>query len=125
MPTQAPTPARRRAEQLEDRLVEFAATCCEACHTGHHDVARTHITAQLVRSATSPAAHYAEACYAESRRDFAHKLRIAAKELRETRVWLRIAARLYGNNPTHAALVGECEQLIAIFVSSIKTAQRG
>jgi four helix bundle protein len=49
-----------------------------------------HIAAQLVRSGTSPAPNYEEACAAESRADFVHKLGICLKELRESRCWLRL-----------------------------------
>ncbi|MCB0712816.1 MAG: four helix bundle protein [Ignavibacteriae bacterium] len=44
---------------------------------------------QFLRSATSIGANYEEAQSAESRRDFIHKLRIAQKEARESRYWLR------------------------------------
>lgn len=40
-----------------------------------------------------PPANYAEAPSAESRGDFLHKVKIALKELRETKVWLRMIAK--------------------------------
>lgn len=49
-----------------------------------------HVAGQLVRSGTSPAANYAEACAAESKRDFIHKLGIALRELRESRSWIKL-----------------------------------
>ena len=77
---------------------------------------------QLVRAVTSPAANYGEACAAHSRRDFVHKMHICLKELRETRVFLVLLDRL---DPHERALpVSECDELIAIFVTSIKTAKR-
>ncbi|MBP6977907.1 MAG: four helix bundle protein [Bacteroidales bacterium] len=45
---------------------------------------------QLLRSGTSAGANYEEACGAESRADFVHKLHISYKELRETNYWLRL-----------------------------------
>ena len=39
-------------------------------------------------------AHCGIACDAESRRDFAHKLSIAAKEMRETSGWLRFLIKV-------------------------------
>ena len=78
---------------------------------------------QVVRAATSAAANYAEACAAESRRDFIHKLRSCLKELRETQVWIEIlrrTARPDGIGP----VLQECDELTAIFVSSIRTARR-
>jgi len=49
-----------------------------------------HIAGQLVGSGTSPAPNYEEACAAESRQDFVHKLKIVLKELRESRCWIRM-----------------------------------
>jgi four helix bundle protein len=82
----------------------------------------SHVARQLVRASTSPAACYAEACHAESRRDFVHKMRVCLKELRETAVWLRLAAR---ERPAGSldTLTHECSELIAIFVASVKTAE--
>jgi four helix bundle protein len=47
----------------------------------------------LVRVATSSGANYEEACGAESRADFIHKMQIVLKELRESLYWLRLAHR--------------------------------
>jgi four helix bundle protein len=46
------------------------------------------IAKQLLRSATSIGANIHEAQNAESRADFIHKVKIAAKELDETKYWL-------------------------------------
>jgi four helix bundle protein len=78
---------------------------------------------QLVRATTSAAANYAEACAAESRRDFVHKMQICLKELRETGVWLEILRRVSPPDELEA-LLRECHELTAIFVSSIRTARR-
>ena len=43
-----------------------------------------------MRCGTSPAPNYEEACAAESRNDFVHKVSIALKELRESRCWIRL-----------------------------------
>lgn len=45
---------------------------------------------QLIRSGTSIGANVREAQNAESRADFIHKLKIAAKEAEETEYWLEI-----------------------------------
>ena len=49
---------------------------------------------QIQRSGTSIGANYSEACNAESRADFVHKLGIALKETNETIYWLKV---LYGS----------------------------
>jgi four helix bundle protein len=112
----------RSPQALEDRLIDFGAAICDMLRRAPKDLVGEHLAKQLIRSCTSPAANYAEARSAESRRDFAHKMQICLKELRETAVWLRFADRLCrAVNTSH--LTEECNQLISIFVSSIKTAK--
>ena len=77
----------------------------------------------MIRCGTAPASNYAEARAAESRRDFIHKMRIALKELRETLVWLELLQRLKVGDPDDTcAALRESEELIAIFVTSLRTA---
>ncbi len=110
-------------EALENRLIDFGAAVCRSIRNLPSDLAGAHLCRQLVRSATSPAAYYAEARGAESRRDFAHKLQICLKELRETYVWLRLVHRLYGSKIVSREVKNECNELIAIFVKSVLTAK--
>jgi four helix bundle protein len=80
----------RRGDELEDRLLDFAARVGKVVDALPDTRLGRHIAGQLVRSGTSPAANYAEACAAESKRDFIHKLGITLKELRESRVWVKL-----------------------------------
>ncbi len=84
-----------------------------------------HVASQLVRCCTAPAANYAEALGAESRRDFIHKMKLGLKELRESRTWLRYSQRmrLVSTDEVEPNLQ-ECDKLIAIFVASIRTAKK-
>ncbi|HLB75042.1 MAG TPA: four helix bundle protein [Sedimentisphaerales bacterium] len=61
----------------------------------------------------------------KSRKDFVHKMKICLKELRETSGWLKIIRRrdLLKRKGELEALIGECNELISIFVKSIKTAR--
>ena len=111
------------ATALEDRLVDFGTDVCQALRRIPRDLVGAHLSRQLVRSCTSPAANYAEARGAESRRDFIHKMQICLKELRETAVWLRFAQRIYGRKLVPSSMAGECRELIAIFVKSVNTAK--
>jgi four helix bundle protein len=122
MPAPPSLSGTRRAELLQTRLVEFAAQCCRLFRGEYRDFERSHVAKQLVRSSTAPAAAYAEARHAESKRDFVHKLRVCLKELRETAVWLRLAAKRDPHRNL-GALNRECGELIAIFVASVKTAE--
>ena len=80
----------RRGEDLEDRLLDFGARVGKVVDALPNNRLGRHIAGQLVRSGTSPAPNYAEACAAESRRDFIHKLGISLKELRESRSWIKL-----------------------------------
>jgi len=84
-----------------------------------------HFAKQLVRSGTSPAFQYGEAQAAESRKDFIHKLKIGQKELRETFICLTIIKShpISTSKLIDIALI-ECDELIAIFHTSIATAKK-
>ncbi len=88
--------------------------------------AANHLTGQLVRSGTSPALNYAEAQSGESNNDFIHKMKIVLKELREPLVCLKIIyqAKLYSSEELTKALLKETDELVAIFVTSVKTAEK-
>jgi len=83
------------------------------------------IAGQLLRSATSAGANYEEARGSESRRDFAHKIGISLKEMKETRYWLRVTseAGLLVDGRL-AGLSGEVEELCRILGRSLTTARR-
>ncbi len=84
-----------------------------------------HVADQLVRCSTAPVANYAEALGAESRRDFIHKMKLGLKELRESQTWLRYSQRMRLVSSDEAEpSVQECDELIAIFVASIRTAKK-
>jgi len=111
---------------LEERLIDFAVRIIRAADSLPKSKVGRHISRQLIRSGTSPAPNYGEAQSAESRADFIHKMKISLKELRETRVWLLIIVRanLIQPNSKLEPLLDENNQLISIFVTSIKTARQ-
>ena len=111
---------------LEERLVDFAVRIIRITESLPKTTIGKHIAGQLIRSGTSPAPNYGEAQSAESRADFIHKIKIALKELRETRVWLLIIVRADLINPASklGSVLDENNQLISIFVTSIGTARQ-
>ena len=78
---------------IEERLINFAVSIIDIIEKLPNTRIGNHISGQLIRSGTSPAPNYGEAQSAESRKDFIHKMKIALKELRESRVWLQIILR--------------------------------
>ena len=77
-----------------------------------------------MRSGTSAALNYGEAQGAESRRDFIHKLKVGLKELRESHVCLKIIEKreMHQDLAVLQRTIEENNELVSIFVSSIKTA---
>ncbi len=116
------------AEQydLEERLLEYAARIIRLAENVTRSPAGQHIALQVLRSGTSALPNHAEAQAAESNRDFIHKLKICLKELRETERWLKLIQRvpLVKKPELVDALLKETDELIRIFVASVKTAQK-
>ena len=116
---------KRKVYDLEDRLINFGVTIIEAAESMNiKRYAGLYLSKQLIRSGTSPRIHYGEAQAAESRKDFVHKMKIILKELRETRGNLKMSNRvkLFQSSQNIEDVIGECTELIAIFVKSIQTA---
>ena len=115
-----------REFDLEERLIDFAVRVIRTAESLPKTKIGNHISGQLIRSGTSPAPNYGEAQSAESRADFIHKMRLALKELRETRIWLLIIVKAGLIKPVSKldVLIDENNQLISIFVTSIGTAKQ-
>ena len=113
-----------RADELEERLINFAVRIVRLASQLPRTAAGKHVAGQILRAGTSPAPNYGEARGAESHADFVHKVRIVLKELNETSVWLRIIERsgLLGQRLL-ANIVQENRELCRIFASSLKTAR--
>jgi len=112
------------AEAMEDRLIDFAARIGVVVDALPDRRMGRHIAGQMVRSGTAPAPNYAEACAAESGADFVHKLSIVLKELRETRVWLKLSIRTKCLTVKRLQpLIDECTELMNIVGKSIVTAK--
>ncbi len=111
---------------LDKRLIDFAVRVINVVEALPNTRAGNHIAGQLVRCGTSPAPNYGEAQSAESRNDFIHKIKIVLKELRETKVWLKIIQlkSLLKSTREIELLIAECDELISIFVTSVRTAEK-
>jgi four helix bundle protein len=116
----------KRRSDLEQRMVVFALSVIQIVESLPDSRAGNHMAGQLLRWATAPAVSYGEAQNAESRMDFIDKMRSALQALRATRVWLQLVdgCRLIGDTKPIVSAMGENEQLIPIFASSINTATR-
>ena len=111
---------------LEDRIINFAVLIINSIEDVKNNYAGNYYGNQLIRSSGSPALNYGEARSAESHKDFVHKMGICLKELRESHNCLKIIKRanLYkGSSESMDKVLDENNQLISIFVSSIKTSK--
>src|SRR5262245_10541612 len=108
---------------LQKRLIVHAARLLELSSSLRKTAQTTHVSRQLLRSATAAAANYGEARGAESRPDFVHKLRLVLKELNETGVWLQLILECsYSDEEVVLLRASENDELCRILAASIKTA---
>lgn len=115
-----------KANQLSERLLDYGVEIIRlTLRLGKTEVGR-HIANQLLRDGTSVGANYEEACGAQSRADFIHKLQIVMKEMRESLYWLKLIQKsevLESNSLKN--LIEETKQLSNIIAKSIITAKKG
>ena len=73
---------------LEERLCVFVEAVIELMKKIPNNPINSRMISQVVASSGSSSANYGEACEAESKKDFKHKIAIVNKELRETKNWI-------------------------------------
>ncbi len=109
---------------LEQRMVDFSVSVVTTCGQYSANSTPRPLIDQLIRSATSIGANYAEANNSSSRNDFRNKIYIAKKESGEARYWLRVlSAVLKTENLNH--LQQECLELNLILQKITSTLKSG
>ncbi|HHT9131192.1 MAG TPA: four helix bundle protein, partial [Candidatus Tripitaka californicus] len=101
-----------KANQLSERLLDYGVDIVKLTAKLGRTVTGKYIANQLLRAGTSVGANYEEACGAQSRADFIHKLQIVLKEIREALFWLKLVQRseiLNGQNL--GDIISETKQL--------------
>jgi len=112
------------SDELSDRFLDCSVRVGRVVDAIPETRLGKHVSGQLVRCGTASGPNYEEGCAAESPKDFIHKLRIALKEMRETRYWLRFLIRAELLPKTRLDdLVQECDELSKILAKSILTAR--
>ncbi len=112
-------------ENLKLRTKRFALDVIKLVETLLPGKTYDVIGRQLLRSGTSVGANYRSACRAKSSADFIHKMGIVEEEADESGYWMELlveAGKLKQEQP--AALLKECNELVAISVASIVTARK-
>src|SRR5688500_2432288 len=112
-------------QDIQARLINFSSKIFSLVEKYPKTLISTYLLEQLIRSGSSPALHYGEAQSAESRSDFVHKMKICLKELRETYNSLRlIRKKNWYDSAKLEITLKENNELISIFVASLRTAQQ-
>ena len=113
----------KKPKDLKKRLVEYSLRIIRMYSAlPKSDRVAMVLGGQVLRSGTSPGAHHREAMRARSDKEFISKMEGGLQELEETDYWLElivesgIVPRAMMNE-----LIVETDELISIFVTSIKT----
>ena len=81
------------------------------------------IARQILKSGTSIGANVREAQNAESKLDFIHKMKVAAKEADETEYWLLLCSESY-NYPICEELLSEISSIIKVLSKIISSSKK-
>ena len=115
-----------KVQPFPERCIRFSAHILAFAETIPKTPVTRPVIDQLVRSSMAIGANTSEAKSAQSRADFISKFEIALKEAREAGYWLEVVrqSNLTLESTRLNELAGECRQLTAILVSSVKTAKQ-
>jgi four helix bundle protein len=104
-----------------DLTFKFALAIVDYCEL--LEINRKYVLArQLLKSGTSIGANSREAQNAESKADFIHKFKIAAKEADETQYWL-LLCKESKHYPDPEKLLGDLETIIKIISKIISSSK--
>jgi four helix bundle protein len=111
-------------DQLKQRTKKFALDIIKFVESLPKGKTAEIIGRQLMRSGTSVGANYRAACRARSCADFIAKMGIVEEELEESIYWLELLVDSGTVSSDRIALLTkEADELLAITVSSIRTAK--
>jgi four helix bundle protein len=112
------------AEEMKKRTRAFAPRVIRLVESLPNTKTADVIGRQLLRCSTSVGANYRASCRAKSQADFVAKMGIVEEEADETIYWIEILIEsgLIGKDRV-ANLLDEANQIVAIVVTSIKTAR--
>ncbi|MBK6542611.1 MAG: four helix bundle protein [Flavobacteriales bacterium] len=113
-------------KDLQERLEHFAIMVVKLTERMPMTPVGKYYSGQLLRSGGSAALNYGESQGGETHRDFTHKLKIVLKEMKESHVCLRIirGAELHSDTSLVERALQEAKELVAIFTTSVKTAEQ-
>jgi four helix bundle protein len=109
--------------ELKARTKEFALRILKLVAALPKSIEGRAAANQLVRCGTSVAANFRAACRARSKAEFVAKMGVVLEEADETQLWLELISegKLLPSKRVHP-LLSEANELVAIFVTSRKSA---
>ena len=111
-----------RTNIILDKTLKFSLDIIRYCEILENE--RKYVIArQLLKSGTSIGANTFEAQNAESKNDFIHKLKIAAKEIEETKYWL-ILCELSESYPFENSLKAQINEIGLIIYKIISRSKK-
>ena len=116
----------RELKRMSERTLEFGnAVVDEFRRCPPSDEAEQILWSELLKTQKALVTNTAEADGAQSRRDFGLKFQIGLKEALECQQLLRLLQRLCpGRRQQLTALRSDCNEIVAILVTSLKTVRR-
>ena len=116
---------KMKYDNLKDRTKKFALRVIRLVEALPKGKTSDVIGRQLLRSGTSVAANYRSACRARSTADFVAKMGVVEEEADETIFWMELLIEAHVvDQEKLKALMTEADEILAIVVSSIKTARK-
>jgi four helix bundle protein len=110
---------------LKDKSYSFAISVVKLSQYLQADKKEFVLSRQILKSGTSIGALIREAEFGQSKADFINKMSIALKEANETEYWLCILKDTnFIDQNLFESLHSECKELIAMLVSTVKTAKQ-
>ena len=99
-------------------MVRYAAEIVQLCKQLPNDLAGQYYGSQLLRASGRIALNYGEAQGSRSSKDYIHKTTICLKELKESRVIMKILRKVnYAGMEYFLSLLNEVEELIRIMAT--------
>ena len=109
-------------DELKNRTKQFSLRILNLVEKLPNSISSRVIINQLAKSATSVGANYRAVCRARSDKEFVAKLNIVLEEADETQYWLEIIEEMKWINQSELEFpLKEADELVAIFVTTLKT----
>ncbi len=110
---------------LEERTAKFAEAVISLVLKLPQSPVNQRLIQQLVGSSGSIAANYCEAIEGESKKDFVHKIAICKKEIKETKLWIRLLAKAHPEKSKELRILWqEAQELLLIFSKIVSSSRK-